>query len=173
MEKNAFVSLYEKDPFVQTIAQNILKDKSGNHQIKGLSGSLDSLLFSVLFKSLAGSHLIVAHDKEEAAYINNDLQELLGEGTIFFFPSSYKRPYQYDEVENANVLQRAEILNKLLAREVQNPIIITYAEALYERVINKRSLTENTFKAAVGEKVDLAFISELLSTYDFEKTDFG
>jgi transcription-repair coupling factor (superfamily II helicase) len=172
LEKNAFVSLYEKDPFVQTIAQNILKDKSGNHQIKGLSGSLDSLLFSVLFKSLGGCHLIIAHDKEEAAYINNDLQELLGEGTIFFFPSSYKRPYQFDEVENANVLQRAEILNKLLTQEQKDPIILTYAEALYEKVINKRSLTENTFKAAVGEKVDLAFIAELLSTYDFEKTDF-
>lgn len=172
MEKSAFVSLYEKDPFVQTIAQNILKDKSGNHQIKGLSGSLDSLVFSVLFKSLSGCHLIIAHDKEEAAYINNDLQELLGEESIFFFPSSYKRPYQFDEVENANVLQRAEILNKLLTQEQKDPIIVTYAEALYEKVINKRSLTENTFKAAVGEKVDLAFISELLSTYDFEKTDF-
>jgi transcription-repair coupling factor (superfamily II helicase) len=172
LEKNAFVSLYEKDPFVQTIAQNILKDKSGNHQVKGLSGSLDSLLFSVLFKSLGGCHLIIAHDKEEAAYINNDLQELLGEGTIFFFPSSYKRPYQFDEIENANVLQRAEILNKLLTQEQKDPIIVTYAEALYEKVINKRSLTENTFKAAVGEKVDLAFIAELLSTYDFEKTDF-
>ncbi|MCH6233875.1 transcription-repair coupling factor [Cognataquiflexum rubidum] len=172
MEKSALVSLYEKDPFVQTIAQNILKDKSGNHQIKGLSGSLDSLVFSVLFKSLSGCHLIIAHDKEEAAYINNDLQELLGEESIFFFPSSYKRPYQFDEVENANVLQRAEILNKLLTQEQKDPIIVTYAEALYEKVINKRSLTENTFKAAVGEKVDLAFISELLSTYDFEKTDF-
>ena len=172
MEKSAFVSLYEKDPFVQTIAQNILKDKSGNHQIKGLAGSLDSLVFSVLFKSLGGCHLIIAHDKEEAAYINNDFQELLGEEAIFFFPSSYKRPYQFDEVENANVLQRAEILNKLLTQEQKNPIIVTYAEALYEKVINKRSLKENTFKAAVGEKVDLAFISELLSTYDFEKTDF-
>ncbi|MCH6199130.1 transcription-repair coupling factor [Aquiflexum sp. LQ15W] len=172
MEKSAFVSLYEKDPFVQTIAQNILQDKSGNHQVKGLSGSLDSLVFSVLFRSLGGCHLIIAHDKEEAAYINNDLQELLGEGEIFFFPSSYKRPYQFDEVENANVLQRAEILNKLLTQEQKNPVIVTYAEALYEKVINKRSLTENTFKAAVGEKVDLAFISELLSTYDFEKTDF-
>lgn len=172
MEKSAFVSLYEKDPFVQTIAQNILKDRSGNRQIKGLAGSLDSLVFSVLFKSLSGCHLIIAHDKEEAAYINNDLQELLGEESIFFFPSSYKRPYQFDEVENANVLQRAEILNKLLTQEQKDPIIVTYAEALYEKVINKRSLTENTFKAAVGEKVDLAFISELLSTYDFEKTDF-
>jgi transcription-repair coupling factor (superfamily II helicase) len=172
LEKSAFVSLYEKDPFVQTITQNLLKDKSGNHQIKGLSGSLDSLVFSVLFKSLKGCHLIIAHDKEEAAYINNDLQELLGEDAIFFFPSSYKRPYQFDEIENANVLQRAEILNKLLVQEQENPIIVTYAEALYEKVINKRSLTENTFKAAVGEKVDLAFIAELLSTYDFEKTDF-
>ena len=116
--------------------------------------------------------MIIAHDKEEAAYLNNDLLELLGENSTYFFPSSYKRPYHYDEVENANVLQRAEILNKILSHESENPIIITYAEALYEKVINKRSLKEHTFKAMAGEKVDLAFIEELLATYDFEKTDF-
>lgn len=116
--------------------------------------------------------MIVAHDKEEAAYLNNDIQELLGENTTYYFPSSYKRPYQFDEIENANVLQRAEVLNKILVMERKNPIIITYAEALYEKVINKRSLKDNTFIAALGEKVDLEFIAELLNTYDFEKTDF-
>lgn len=130
------------------------------------------VVFSSVYKEAKGCHLLIAHDKEEAAYINNDLVELLGDGSTYFFPSSYKRPYHYDEVENANVLQRAEILNKILSQDTKHPIIVTYGEALYEKVINKRSLKENTFKAAVGEKVDLEFIEELLSTYDFEKTDF-
>lgn len=140
--------------------------------MKGLAGSLDMVVFSSVYKEAKGCHLLIAHDKEEAAYINNDLVELLGDGSTYFFPSSYKRPYHYDEVENANVLQRAEILNKILSQDTKHPIIVTYGEALYEKVINKRSLKENTFKAAVGEKVDLEFIEELLSTYDFEKTDF-
>ncbi len=121
---------------------------------------------------MGGHHLIIAHDKEEAAYLNSDFQELIGKKEVLIFPSSYKRPYQYDEVENANILMRAEILNRILLKGAKNEIIITYAEALYEKVINKRSLKENTFTASVGEKVDMEFIAELLLTYDFEKSDF-
>ena len=88
------------------------------------------------------------------------------------FPSSYKRPYQYEEVDNANVLQRAELLNQLLESKGGSRIVITYPEALYEKVINKRSLVENTFTARVGEAVDMEFVTEILSTYDFERTDF-
>jgi len=172
LEKKSFLSLYQNNPFVQTLADTISKNRTGNFQFKGLSGSLDMVVFSSIFNITGGCHVIVAHDKEEAAYLNNDIQELLGENTTYYFPSSYKRPYQFDEIENANVLQRAEVLNKILVAERENPIIITYAEALYEKVINKRSLKDNTFIAAVGEKVDLEFIAELLSTYDFEKTDF-
>lgn len=172
LEKKSFLSFYQNDPFIQTLAKSILDNKAGDYQLKSLSGSLDIIVFTTLFKSIGGCHLIVAHDKEEAAYLNNDIQELLGENSTFYFPSSYKRPYQFDEIENANVLQRAEVLNKILVQEGENPIIVTYGEALYEKVINKRSLIENTFKASVGEKVDLEFIAELLSTYDFEKTDF-
>ncbi len=173
MNKSSFLSLYENDPFVKNLAENLQGHKPTKFQVKGLSGSLDTVIFSAVFKQIDGSHLIIAHGKEEAAYLSNDLQELLSPGhEILLFPSSYKRPYQYDEVENANVLMRAEILNKILTQERQKTIIVTYAEALYERVINKRALKENTFTAQVGEKVDLEFIAELLSTYDFEKTDF-
>ncbi len=172
LEKKSFLSLYQSDPFVQTLADTISTNRKGNYQFKGLSGSLDMVVFSSIYKITKGCHVIVAHDKEEAAYLNNDIQELLGENITYYFPSSYKRPYQFDEIENANVLQRAEVLNKILVQERENPIIITYAEALYEKVINKRSLKENTFLATVGEKVDLEFIAELLNTYDFEKTDF-
>lgn len=172
MEKKDFLSLYAEDAYIKTIAQHIQQKKDRPVQIKGLSGSLDMVVFVTLFKNLGGFHLIVAHDKEEAAYLNYDLQELLGTKDTLFFPSSYKRPYQYDEVENANILQRAEILNRILTHESKDEIIITYAEALYEKVINKRSLKDNTFTAKVGEKVDVEFIAELLSTYDFEKTDF-
>jgi transcription-repair coupling factor (superfamily II helicase) len=172
LEKSDFLSLYENDPFVNNVSENFTHRGNKQFQIKGLSGSLDIILFSVVFRKSGGHHLIIAHDKEEAAYLNNDLQELLSDREILFFPSSYKRPYQYDEVENANILMRAEILNKILVKESKNEIIVTYAEALYEKVINKRALRDNTFTAKVGEKVDLEFISELLATYDFEKTDF-
>lgn len=172
MEKSDFLSFYANDPFVKNVTENLQAGSQKKFQIKGLSGSLDMVMFSAVVKALGGYHLIIAHDKEEAAYLSNDLQELLAGKEILLFPSSYKRPYQYEEVENANILMRAEILNRTLARERDQEIVVSYAEALYEKVINKRALNDNTFKAQVGEKVDLEFIAELLSTYDFEKTDF-
>lgn len=130
------------------------------------------VIFSSLYSSKGGFHLIIAQDKEEAAYLNTDIQNLLDTEEHMIFPSSFKRPYHYDEVDNANVLMRAEILNHVLESKGKPGIIITYPEALYERVINKRSLIENTFSAQVGEAVDMEFVSEILSSYDFERTDF-
>lgn len=172
MEKSAFLSLYENDPFILSLSQSIQNKQEKKFQLKGLSGSLDMIVFLSIRKQVGGFHLIIAHDKEEAAYLTNDLQELLENQEVLLFPSSYKRPYQFDEIENANILMRAEILNKILDNTGESMIVVTYAEALYEKVINKRSLRDHTFTAKVGEKVDIAFISELLMTYDFEKTDF-
>ncbi|WP_200975452.1 transcription-repair coupling factor [Echinicola sp. 20G] len=172
MDKKAFLTLYEQDSYIKTVATTILGGKDKRFQLKGISGSMDMVLVATFAKLHKGTQLIIAHDKEEAAYLASDLQALLGGQEALLFPSSYKRPYHYDEVENANVLMRAEILNKVLSKEKEREIIVTYPEALYEKVINKKSLKDNTFTAKVGEKVDTEFIAELLATYDFEKTDF-
>ncbi len=172
MDRQAFISLYQSDPIFQTLAHEILGTEKVNYQLKGLAGSLDMVVFCSLYSSKGGFHLIIAQDKEEAAYLNTDIQNLLDTEDHMIFPSSFKRPYHYDEVDNANVLMRAEILNHVLESKGKPGIIITYPEALYERVINKRSLIENTFSARVGEAVDMEFVSEILSSYDFELTDF-
>ena len=166
------MSLYEHDPFVKSIASKIKSGHGNTFQLKGLSGSLDMLLVTSFAKLNRGFYLIIAHDKEEAAYLAGDLQALGEDNVPLLFPSSYKVPYQLEEVENANVLMRAEILNRIVAVERETEIIVTYPDALYEKVVNKRSLQENTLTAQVGEKVDVEFIAEVLATYDFEKTDF-
>jgi transcription-repair coupling factor (superfamily II helicase) len=130
------------------------------------------VLLASYFQKLGGVHLILAQDKEEASFLNSDLQHLLGSEEYRIFPGSYKRPYHYDEVDNANVLIRAEMLNQLAEHRDTSRIVITYPEALYEKVINKRSLVENTFTAKVGESIDMGFVAEILSSYDFERTDF-
>ncbi|MFC4872227.1 transcription-repair coupling factor [Negadavirga shengliensis] len=171
MEKQAFLSLYENDPFVKTLANDLKSSTEKTFQVKGISGSLDMLLLNAVSKIVGGFHVVMAHDKEEAAFLNSDLQAL--EGTYpYFFPSSYKKPYHHEEIDNANVLLRAEILTKLLNQPTAGKVLITYPEAIYEKVINRRSLRENTFTAKTGEPVDLSFVEELLSTYGFEKTDF-
>ncbi|MEP1956197.1 MAG: transcription-repair coupling factor, partial [Algoriphagus sp.] len=172
MDRPDFLSIYQSDPIFQTIAHEISSGDKLTHQIKGLSGSLDMVLFSSFFQTKGGTHLIIAQDKEEAAYLNSDLQNLMNTEAHMIFPSSFKRAYQYEEIDNANVLMRSEILNLVLEEKDKSRIIITYPEAIYERVINKRSLLENTFSAKVGEQVDMEFVSEILASYDFERTDF-
>ena len=172
VDRPSFLSIYQSDPIFQTLAHQLSAGAPFQLQVKGLSGSLDMVLLAAYFEQQGGFHLVIAQDKEEAAYLNSDLQNLLGSLDQRIFPSSYKRPYQYEEVDNANVLQRAELLNQLLESKGSSRIVITYPEAIYEKVINKRSLVENTFTARVGEAVDMEFVTEILSTYDFERTDF-
>ena len=168
-----FLTLYREDGFVQTIAEQIKAPKDYPHiQIKGFVGSLDAVVVSALhLLDEKQSHLFVLSDREEAAYFINDLQNLVGEERILSFPMSYKRAYQYEEIDNANVLMRAEVLNKL-NNSSEGFLIVTYPEALSEKVINKRSLSKNTFTINVSEKLDTAFLGEVLASYDFEKTDF-
>lgn len=182
MKAHDFVSLYRADSLVQILAEGIRTpaNQSASHEgvyngqpfhLKSLHGSLDAVLFAAVYKSTRASHLIILHDREEAGYFQNDLQNLLGKVEVLFFPMSYKRPYEHDEIENANVLMRSETLNRLSSHPESN-IIITYPEALSEKVINKKSLASNTFLVMKGEKLDREFLEEFLHSYDFEKTDF-
>ena len=174
MRSEELLSLYTHDSFIKLLAAPInerLSVEPQRLQIKGIAGSLDAVLASGIYKLTGGSHMYIATDREEAAYLFNDLQNLLNR-EILLFPMSYKKPYQYEDVENANVLMRAEVLNKLNPAPKEGLLIVTYPEALSEKVINKRSLLANTLTIRVGEKVDTNFVSELLQTYEFEKTDF-
>jgi len=183
-----FLQLYQHDGLVQTIIQEIYSQKNNRLQIKGLQGSIDAIFAAVVHLINPKSvHIFVLQDKEEAAYFHYDLQNLLGtQKNILFFPTSYKRPYHYEEIENANVLERAEVLNTISQyiknfSPIQNSaklanyeglLITTYPEALSEKVVNKQTLLEHTYTAKIGETLDLDFIAELLIEYDFEKTDF-
>ncbi len=170
MKANDFLSIYRADGFIKTVAAGVKAPNQKNIRIHGLSGSLDSVVLASIFKLHPQDYIIVLQDREEAAYYQNDLQNLLGK-EVFLLPMSYKRPYEYAEIENANILMRAEILNKL-ANKTTPEVIVTYAEALSEKVINKRSLASNTFSVKTKEKLDVKFLEDFLHTYDFEKTDF-
>ncbi|MEJ2004670.1 MAG: CarD family transcriptional regulator [Cyclobacteriaceae bacterium] len=172
MKAAELLKFYKTDSLVQSIATEIKVNEDRCIQLKGFSGSLDSVLLASLYQLNYQTHLIVLHDKEEAAYFFNDLQNLLPGKEVLFFPTSYKRPYEFEETENANVLMRAEILNRVNHKASSGELIVTYPEALTEKVINKKSLLQHTFSARVGESVDIPFLSDLLHSYDFEKTDF-
>lgn len=170
MRAHDFLSMYCADGLIKTVAAGIHTPASSNIKIKGLSGSLDAVLVACAFRLHPQDYIIILQEKDEASYFQNDLQNLLGKD-ILLFPMSYKRLYEFDETENANILLRAEVLNHL-ASKTKPQIIVTYPEALSEKVINKRSLATNTFSVRLKEKLDISFLEEFLHGYDFEKTDF-
>jgi transcription-repair coupling factor (superfamily II helicase) len=156
---------------IQSIAEGIRTSHSTSIRLKSLSGSLDAVLFSAVYKGQKSTQVVILQDKEEASFFLNDLQNLLGDKGIYFFPMSYKRPYEYEETENANILMRSETLTHL-GEQTEPVIIITYPEALSEKVINRKSLSSHTCVIRVGDKFDREFLEEFLHTSDFEKTDF-
>jgi transcription-repair coupling factor (superfamily II helicase) len=146
--------------------------KSGTHvQWKGLVGSSKSICAAVLAEQTPGHHLFILPDKEQAAYFLNDLEELYPEDKrILFYPASYRVPYQLEETDNANVVARAEVLEKI--NSGKNGWIVTYPEALFEKVPTKKNLTKNTLRVDVGKTYSIDFINELLLEYHFERVDF-
>ncbi|MCS6973044.1 MAG: transcription-repair coupling factor [Cyclobacteriaceae bacterium] len=168
MRPDEFLLRYQQDGWVQTLAERI---RTSRHvHIKGLAGSLDALIVAAVHRYIQQPCLLILHDREEAAYFQNDLQNLL-QREVLFFPMSYKRPYEYEEIDNANVLMRTEVLNTVLTGN-SLPVIVTYPEALSEKVIHKRSLASNTFAVRRGHALDVSFLEEFLHSCDFEKTDF-
>lgn len=172
MKVRDFLKFYREDSLIRTIAEKAKGEKGLRLHFKNLIGSLDSIIASILFENENSLQLLVMHDREEASYFQNDLQSLLPEREILLFPTSYKKPYQFEATENANILMRAEVLNRINSKENPASFIITYPDALTEKVINKKTLTENTLSIRKGDKLDVNFLGEVLHSYEFEKTDF-
>jgi transcription-repair coupling factor (superfamily II helicase) len=141
--------------------------------LRGLHGSSSSIFASSVINQSGKPHLLILSDKEKAAYFQNDLKELFPKKDILFFPSSYKRSAINSEQikqDDGSIIMRTEVLNKV--RDSSSCIIVTYPEALIEKVTSKDKLKENTLELKKGESTDIEFIRELLTEYGFELVDF-
>lgn len=170
MSQSSLFSIYESSLKVKQIAESLTVPQNKIH-CKGLSGSVVSIIIQSVFKKADKPFLLVFNEKEEAAYYLNDLEQMLGQNDVLFYPSSYRRPYQIEETDNANVLLRSEVLNRINSRKKPS-IIVTYPEALFEKVVTKKELDKNTLKVAVGDNISIDFINEVLFEYEFKRVDF-
>lgn len=170
MSVKAISKKYDSAPLTAHILQAI---KADHHQITipNLAGSSLSFLITSVFQKAEKPLLLIFDDKEKAAYYLNDLEQLLGEDNLLFFPGSYRRPYQIEETDNANILLRTEVLNRINSRR-KPAIIVTYPDALFEQVITKSELESNTLKLHNGDALSLDFVNEVLFEYQFNKVDF-
>jgi transcription-repair coupling factor (superfamily II helicase) len=170
LSQSSLFSIYESSNKVKQIAESLTLLQNKIH-CKGLSGSAISIIIQSVFKKADKPFLLVFNEKEEAAYYLNDLEQMLGQNDVLFYPSSYRRPYQIEETDNANVLLRSEVLNRINSRKKPS-IIVTYPEALFEKVVTKKELDKNTLKVAVGDNISIDFINEVLFEYEFKRVDF-
>ncbi len=139
--------------------------------LNGLIGSSLSFVLAEAFKSSKTPFLIILNDKEEAAYCLNDLEQLLNSNDVLFYPGSYRRPYQVEETDNANILLRAEVLNRINSRK-KPALIVTYPDALFEKVVTRKELDKSTLKVRLNDNLSLDFVNEMLFEYQFRRVDF-
>ena len=171
MSKSALYTLYETSPKTQQIVASLQEKNTVKLHLSGLLGSAVSFVIRSAFKKAELPFLVILNNKEEAAYYLNDLEQMIGEQDVLFYPGSYRRPYQIEEVDNANVLLRAEVLNRINSRK-KPAVIVSYPEALFEKVVTRRDLDKNTLKVNVGDKISIDFINEVLFEYEFKRVDF-
>ncbi|MFD2822353.1 transcription-repair coupling factor [Lacinutrix iliipiscaria] len=170
MSKSLLSQTYAQSLQTQKLQTAIAQNESKTH-IKGLVGSSLSLVVTESFKQTDLPYLLVFNDKEEAAFYLNDFEVLINNKDVLFYPGSYRRPYQIEETDNANVLLRAEVLNRINSRK-KPAIIVTYPDALFEKVVTRRELEKNTLKISVHDDLSIDFVNEVLFEYKFKRVDF-
>ena len=171
MSKTALYKTYDNLPKTAQIANLIKESKTQKLHLQGLMGSSISFVIQSLFKKTERPYLLVLDNKEEAAYYLNDLEQMIGEQDVLFYPASFRQPYALEETDNANVLLRAEVLNRINSRK-KPAIIVSYPEALFEKVLSRKDLDKTTLKVSVGDKISIDFINEVLFEYEFKRVDF-
>ena len=140
--------------------------------VKGLKGSYTAFLISLFNESARRPVLVIANDKEEAAYTYNDIQAVTGHSDVLFMPDSFKRPAYFDVLDPNNVSARTEVVNRISAEKATPPIIVTYPEALFEKVIAPHEVKKARLEIAKGSKLELDTVVDVLIEYEFKRVDF-
>ncbi|HIP32058.1 MAG TPA: transcription-repair coupling factor [Crocinitomicaceae bacterium] len=137
----------------------------------GLIGSSKSICASCVTEQSPGNHVFILEDKEQAAYFLNDLEGVNPNNTnILFYPASYRVAYELEKTDNANIVARAEVLDKVAKNK--NTWIVTYPKALIEKIPSKKVLAKSTLKVEVNKTYSIDFINETLMDVGFDRVDF-
>ncbi|MBE7175556.1 MAG: transcription-repair coupling factor [Mucilaginibacter polytrichastri] len=162
---------YKDDARVQQLAAALNKGKTPRIQLKGLIGASDAVVAVACYFLMHRPAVFVLPDREEAAYFLADLESLLNK-QLLLFPSSFRKPFDFTQPDSGNVLARAEALNELKLDSEYGKLIVTYPEAMAEKVIDRAALEKNTLEISKGAKLSIDFINEFLIEYAFDRVDF-
>lgn len=171
MEVQELLKIFAAHPQITALDTLLNGNTSNNIFLKGLNGSGAAMMIASLFLKRRGSYVCVLNDQEEAGYFYHDLMQLTASNGIYFFPSAYRRAIKYGHIDPANEILRTEVLSVLQDPEAPF-VIVTYPDALAEKVISREDLKQNTLKISVREKLDNMFVSDVLDEYGFEQVDY-
>ena len=140
-------------------------------KLSGMYGSAPALFLHSVQKKHNVKTLYVLRDAEEAGYFYNDILQLSPATEVFYFPSSYKKKVKADlQKDGANLVLRTETLNALSKNQAK--VVVTYPEAMAEKVVKPKSLESESLTLKTGESADLGTLSAILTDYGFERVDF-
>lgn len=168
INQNLLPDLLQKQFGSEIFSQIVTKQ---HISVKGSAGSAVSILAAELFLTQNKTILYLADDKEDALYINAEMEDLLGKDNILYFPATHLEPYQIEKTQNANLVLRTEVINKLNSGKSPK-VIVAFIGAMSEKVLKKEDFKAISHQIKVGDQLDFDFVDELLNHYQFNQTDF-
>src|SRR5690606_23380096 len=155
---------------VKSLVKSI-QAKNPKIHLKGLIGSFDAMVAAAAYTLQERHFIFILPTHEEASYFLSDLESILDK-QVLFFPASFRKAYEFTQIDASHVLQRAEALSALNHTSELPKMLVTYPEAIAEKVINRDDLEKNTLSITQQSKLSIDFINEFLYEYDFERVDF-
>jgi transcription-repair coupling factor (superfamily II helicase) len=173
MNLKVLLGMYQEDTRLKQLAAGIsLPSPKIRVQLDNLRGSSVNFIAAAVWQISDLNHVFVLNDKEEAAYFHNDLEQLTGALDISFFPDSFKRSAHYNELNSSHVMLRTEALTRFGGDSLHKKVLVTYPDALFERVVNPKTLSGNTIRINVGQNLKVDELLEKFVGLGFSREDF-
>ncbi len=141
-------------------------------RLDGLTGSAPAMLFAGLMEEITQTLVFVLPDLDEAGYFYHDLTQLLGQENVLFFPSSYRRAVKYGQHDPANEILRTEVLSRIATKRTEALYIVTYPEAMGEKVVSSSQLNQHMMTLRTGMSIDVITLGTTLRYLGFTETDY-
>lgn len=173
MNLDVLQGLYQNDIRLKQIAAGIsLPGNKIRVYLDNLRGSSINFIASAIWHLADANHVFILNDREEAAYFHNDLEHLTKALDICYFPDSFKKTGAFNELNSSHVMLRTEALTKFTGNRVNKKVLVTYPEALFEKVVNPSSLSGNMISIKVGENLQVDALLERFVSLGFKREDF-
>ena len=173
MNLQVLLGLYQNDIRLKQIAAGIsFPDTKMRVCLDNLRGSSINFIAATIWQLSDANHVFILNDKEEAAYFHNDMEQLTGALDVCLFPDSFKRIGHFNELNSSHVMLRTEALTKFSGKKVSKKVLVTYPEALFEKVVNPDALSGNIINIRVSETLNVEELMKQFVGIGFKREDF-